>query len=146
MISSLRKQNFVSFFVGFLFAVGLAFSGMTQPQKVIGFLDFFNWDPSLIFVMVGAILVHSLSYPFIRKRKTPLLDTKWHVPTRKDITARLTIGSALFGIGWGMAGYCPGPALSSLSTGDNRTILFVLFMILGMFLVKKTEPYLKLRE
>ncbi len=146
MKNQFKTQNAVAFLVGLLFAIGLAFSGMTQPQKVIGFLDIFHWDPSLIFVMIGAILVHSLSYPLIRKRKTPLLDTKWHVPTRKDITARLIIGSALFGIGWGMAGFCPGPALSSIPTGDVRTILFVSFMLLGMFLFKKTEPYLKLKE
>ena len=146
MNAPLRNQNTVAFLVGLLFAIGLAFSGMTQPQKVIGFLDIMHWDPSLIFVMVGAIVVHSLSYPLIRKRKTPLLDTKWHVPTRKDITARLVIGSLLFGVGWGLAGYCPGPALSSIGTGDIRALSFVFFMLLGMLLFKRTEPYLKLKE
>lgn len=146
MNAPLRNQNTMAFLVGLLFAIGLAFSGMTQPQKVIGFLDIIHWDPSLIFVMVGAIVVHGLSYPLIRKRRTPLLDTKWHVPTRKDITPRLVIGSLLFGVGWGLAGYCPGPALSSVATGDTRTLSFVFFMLLGMLLFKRTEPYLNLKE
>jgi uncharacterized membrane protein YedE/YeeE len=144
--SILAKQNFISFVVGVLFAVGLAISGMTQPQKVIGFLSLSNWDPSLLFVMLGAISVHLLSYPLVRRRQSPLLDTKWHVPTRKEITPRLIIGSALFGIGWGLAGFCPGPAVTSLASGDGRSVLFVATMILGMLLFKKTEPYLKLRD
>lgn len=139
-------RNIVSFIVGFLFAVGLATAGMTQPQKIIGFLNPAEWDPSLLFVMIGAVGFHLISYPLIRKRASPLLDTKWHVPTRKDVTPRLMIGSALFGIGWGLGGFCPGPGVASLTTGDFRAVLFVLSMIAGMFLFKKTEPFLKLRE
>lgn len=146
MKSNFTSQNIVSFIVGFLFAVGLALSGMTQPQKVIGFLNPWDWDPSLLFVMIGAIAVHLVSYPLIRRRASPLLDTKWHVPTRKDITSRLIIGSALFGIGWGLAGYCPGPAFTSLATADIRSVLFVVAMIFGMLLFRKTEPHIKLRE
>lgn len=146
MKSNFAKQNTVSFAVGFIFAVGLSISGMTQPQKVIGFLDPQSWDSSLLFVMLGAVGIHLISYPLIRRRQSPLFDAKWHVPARKDITPRLIIGSALFGIGWGLAGYCPGPALTSLASGDVRSFLFVGSMIFGMLLFRKTEPYLRLRE
>ncbi|QDK39352.1 YeeE/YedE family protein [Bdellovibrio sp. NC01] len=140
------QQSFVAFIVGLLFAFGLALSGMTQPQKVIGFLDPWNWNPSLLFVMIGAIGVHVISYPIVKKRASPLLDTKWHVPTRKDITARLLLGSLLFGIGWGLGGYCPGPGITSIASGDMRAVFFVGAMLVGMLLFKKTEPLLKLKE
>lgn len=146
MKSILGQQNAVSFIVGFIFAIGLAVSGMTQPQKIIGFLNPWEWDPSLLFVMLGAVGTHIITYPIVKKRKSPLLDTKWHVPSRKDVTSRLIIGSALFGIGWGLGGFCPGPGVTSLASGDLRVILFVVAMIAGMVLFKKTEPYLKLRE
>ncbi len=140
------KRDAVSFLAGFVFAIGLAISGMTQPQKVLSFLNPGDWDPSLLFVMVGAIGVHIVAYPLAKQRKSPVLDTKWHVPTRKDITARLILGSALFGIGWGLGGFCPGPGLTSLASGDLRAFLFVGAMIAGMVLFKETEPYLKLRK
>lgn len=146
MITPLGKQNFISFIVGFLFAVGLAIAGMTQPEKIINFLNPWEWDPSLLFVMIGAVGIHMVAYPLVIRRKSPLLDTKWHVPTRKDITARLFIGSALFGIGWGLGGFCPGPGVTSLASGDVRAFLFVGGMIVGMMVFKGTEPYLKLRE
>ena len=146
MSSQLFKQNFTSFMVGFIFSIGLAISGMTQPQKIIAFLNPWQWDPSLLFVMVGAIGIHIITYPLVRKRSSPVLDTKWHVPTRKDISARLILGSAIFGIGWGLGGFCPGPGVASVTTGDSRAVLFVIAMIIGMILFKKTEPYLKLKE
>lgn len=146
MNSNFAKQNAVSFAVGFIFAIGLSFSGMTQPQKIIGFLNPWDWDPSLLFVMIGAIGIHMIAFPLVRKRTTPLLDTRWHIPTRKDISTRLVLGSALFGIGWGLGGFCPGPGVTSLATGDFRAILFVGAMVIGMILFKITEPYLKLRE
>lgn len=146
MKSNLAKQNAVSFAVGLLFAVGLAISGMTQPQKVIDFLNPWDWDPSLLFVMLGAVGVHLISYPLVRRKSSPLLDSKWHVPSRKDVTARLILGSALFGVGWGLAGFCPGPAWTSLATGDVRSALFVGAMIFGMLLFRKIEPHLRLRE
>lgn len=146
MKTNQAKQNAVSFLVGFIFAVGLALSGMTQPQKVIGFLDPWHWDPSLLFVMMGAVGVHALSYLFLKRKSSPLLDTKWHLPTRRDLTTRLVLGSAIFGVGWGLAGFCPGPGLTSLASGDLRPLIFVAAMILGMILFKKTAPYLKLRE
>jgi uncharacterized protein len=146
MKSNLSKQNAVSFFVGLIFAIGLAISGMTQPKKIIDFLNPWDWDPSLLFVMLGAVGVHLLSYPLVKRRASPLLDSKWHVPNRNDVTLRLVLGSALFGIGWGLGGFCPGPALTSLASGDARSALFVGTMIFGMLLFKKTEPYLRLRE
>ncbi len=146
MKNNFAKQDLVSFVVGFIFALGLALAGMTQPQKIINFLNPWSWDPSLIFVMIGAVGVHIIAYPLVRRRSTPLLDTKWHVPTRKDITSRLIIGSTLFGIGWGLGGFCPGPGVTSLASGDNRAFIFVGAMIAGMMLFKKTEPYLKLKE
>ena len=146
MKSKIVSQNLISFVVGLLFAIGLAVSGMTQPQKVIGFLNPGNWDPSLIFVMLGALVVHFISYPIITRRPSPLLDTKWHIPTRKDITLRLILGSALFGIGWGLGGFCPGPGLTSLASGNLGSFVFVGTMIAGMILFKKTEPFLGMRE
>ncbi len=139
-------RNVVSFLVGLVFAIGLAVSGMTQPERIINFLNPWSWDPSLIFVMIGAVGFHMITYPLIRRRSSPLLDTKWHVPTRKDISVRLLLGSALFGVGWGLGGFCPGPAVTSLASGDIRAILFVSAMVIGMLLFKKTEPYLPLRE
>lgn len=140
------RQNVVSLICGFIFAIGLALSGMTQPQKVIGFLNPWDWDPALLFVMVGAIGVHALFYPLTSRRRSPLLDTKWHIPTRNDLTTRLVLGAALFGIGWGLGGYCPGPGVTSLAAGDLRAVAFVAAMIVGMLLFKKTEPLLKLKE
>lgn len=146
MISISVKQNIISFIVGLTFSIGLALSGMTQPQKVIQFLNPWDWDPSLIFVMLGAIGVHMLSYRLMKHRSTPLLDTKWHIPTRKDLTPRLFIGSAVFGTGWGLAGFCPGPALATVGAGEERAILFFICLIVGMILFKMTEPFLKLKQ
>lgn len=146
MSSSPGQQNAVSFAVGLIFAIGLAVSGMTQPQKIINFLNPWEWDPSLLFVMIGAVGIHIVAYPLVRRRTSPLLDTKWHVPNRRDVTARLLIGSTLFGIGWGLGGFCPGPGVTSLASGDLRAAIFVGAMIVGMVLFKRTEPFLKLRE
>lgn len=140
------QQNAISFLVGAIFALGLGLSGMTQPQKVIGFLDPFSWDPSLIFVMVGAISVHAVLYPLVLRRRSPLIDIQWHVPTRNDITVRLVAGSAIFGIGWGLGGFCPGPGVTSLVTGDLRAVVFVSAMIAGMLLFNWSEKYLPLRK
>lgn len=133
------KQAQGAFIVGMIFAIGLGLSGMTQPQKVIGFLDLAHWDPSLLFVMVGAIGVHAILYPIIRKRPTPLLDTKWHIPTRTEITPRLMIGAAIFGIGWGLGGFCPGPAVTAMASGQARPILFVLALLVGMVIFSKVD-------
>lgn len=128
------KQNSVALIVGFIFAIGLGISGMTQPTKVLGFLNAYDWDPTLLLVMAGAVLIHLPLYRLVRKRQTPLLSTQWHIPTKKEVTPQLLLGSAIFGIGWGLAGYCPGPALTSLASGDTRPIVFVAAMLVGMLL------------
>ncbi len=140
-MKSATNRNLAALLVGFIFALGLGVSGMTQPQKVIGFLNPMDWDPSLIFVMIGAISVHALLYPLISKRKSPLFDSEWHIPKSKDLNPKLIFGSALFGVGWGLAGFCPGPALTSLASGTLPPLVFVLFMILGMM----TYNYLDLK-
>lgn len=136
------KQALAAFAVGLIFAIGLGVAGMTQPQKVIGFLDVMEWDPSLILVMVGAIGVHAALYPLIRKRNSPLLDSKWHVPNRNDITTRLILGAAIFGIGWGLGGFCPGPAVAALASGDTRPFLFVIMMVIGMLVFLRAERFI----
>ncbi len=141
------KTSFVSFLVGFIFALGLGLSGMTQPAKVVGFLDLFgNWDPSLMFVMIGAIGVHAVTYWFTRHRPSPLLAEKWHVPTKKDLTPALMIGALLFGVGWGLAGYCPGPAVASLASFETRPVIFVVSMLVGMFLFRQVDKKLQLNR
>jgi uncharacterized protein len=133
-------SNTSSFFVGLLFALGLGISGMTQPDKVIGFLDIFGkWDPSLLFVMIGATGVHGIAYRFIRKRESPFFHSHFHLPTRKDVKPRLVVGSMMFGIGWGIAGICPGPGLTSLATGKIEIVVFIATMFLGMFLFRKLD-------
>ena len=135
------RQTLAAFAVGFVFALGLALAGMTRPQKVIGFLDPWNWDPSLLFVMIGAVGVHAIAYPLVRRRASPLFDREWHVPTRADIGAKLVIGSAIFGVGWGLGGFCPGPAVASFvaGIGDTRILVFIAAMIAGMALAKRVS-------
>lgn len=128
----LKVQVIISFVVGFIFAIGLALSGMTQPHIVIGFLDPLNWNPTLLFVMIGAIFVHGVSFYFLKKRKTPFLDKQWHIPRNRKIDTKLIFGAIIFGVGWGLGGYCPGPAVTSLSTGSLEVLGFVLMMLAGM--------------
>ncbi|HNI61018.1 MAG TPA: YeeE/YedE family protein [Pseudomonadota bacterium] len=129
------KRGVTSLLLGFLFGTGLLVSGMTNPQKVQDFLDFTGtWDPSLSLVLGGALLVSLISFPLIVKREKPVLGQKFHLPTAKDIDAKLVIGAALFGTGWGLSGFCPGPAMVSLSTGSTSAMIFVVAMLLGMAL------------
>lgn len=133
-------NKLVAFISGIIFAAGLAISGMTQPSKVIGFLDFFGpWDPSLAFVMGGAVLVNAILYRFIIKRDRPLLASEFKLPTRNDIEWRLVVGGALFGIGWGLAGYCPGPGITALSSFAAPAVTFVAAMAGGMLLYSLFE-------
>jgi uncharacterized membrane protein YedE/YeeE len=118
-----------------VFALGLGISGMTRPVKVIGFLDFTgNWDPSLAFVMIGAIAMYSIAYRWIGRRSAPVLAPRFSIPTRKDIDASLILGAALFGAGWGLSGFCPGPAITSLASGAVPVIVFVGAMAIGVYL------------
>lgn len=122
---------------GLLFGVGLALSGMMDPARVLGFLDVAGaWDPSLAFVLGGAVAVAALGTVIAGLREHPVLADVFDVPTRRRIDARLIGGSALFGIGWGLAGFCPGPALAALSLGLPKAFLFVGAMILGMVIFK----------
>lgn len=134
------KHGFVALLVGTLFGLGLTVSGMTQPQKVIAFLDIFgDWDPSLVFVMVGAIAVHFLAYRFQKHQTSPLLSDKFFLPEQKAIDRKLIVGSALFGIGWGVGGYCPGPAITSIVSAGSEVFIFVIAMTLGMFAYSSFE-------
>lgn len=140
------KQMAFSLIAGLIFGVGLAISGMTQPDKVLAFLDVTGaWDPSLAFVMGGALGLHAIFYPMIRKRPRPIAAIKFQVPQRSDITGRLIAGAALFGIGWGLGGFCPGPALTSAPSGlmDLTSVLvFIPTMLLGMIGFNKIDAAL----
>jgi uncharacterized protein len=133
-------QIFTALMVGLLFGIGLIVSGMTDPAKVIGFLDLAgSWDPSLGFVMGGAILVGVFAFGVARKRERSLLGAPMRLPTATVIDRRLVLGSLAFGAGWGLAGYCPGPALASLATGGAKPLLFTLAMLAGMALFEVLE-------
>lgn len=130
-----KGETLSSLFCGFLFAMGLGISGMTQPQKVVGFLDLFgNWDPSLLWVMAGAVLVYSLGFRKVVKKPKPIFGTSFLIPSNRQIDSLLVLGSALFGIGWGMGGFCPGPALTSVVSFQKASGVFVISMLSAMFL------------
>lgn len=118
---------------GILFGLGLVISGMANPLKVQNFLDIFGaWDPSLAFVMAGAILVTMPGYFILRTKARPLFAAQFEFPTRRDLDKNLIVGSAIFGMGWGIGGFCPGPALTSLSTGATGAFIFIAAMLVGM--------------
>jgi uncharacterized membrane protein YedE/YeeE len=128
-------NRIIEFFVGLLFGIGLLVSGMTDPAKVLGFLDLAGaWDPSLAFVMGGAILVGLVAFAAAKTRTQSLLGGAMHLPTSRDIDRRLVIGSLLFGAGWGLAGFCPGPGLVAMGAGEPKAALFVAAMVGGMLL------------
>lgn len=128
------------FFVGLLFGLGLILSGMTNPGKVIGFLDLFGaWDPSLAFVMGGAIFVGLFAFALAKKRTTNFLGTAMQLPKSNQIDKRLVIGSLVFGAGWGLAGFCPGPGIVSMASGNLKASIFVLAMIAGMIIFEWIE-------
>jgi uncharacterized membrane protein YedE/YeeE len=128
-------SNVSEYLIGVLFGLGLMVSGMTNPAKITAFLDLAGpWDPSLIFVMGGAVLVGLIAFYLAKKRTESFLGGAMHIPTRRDIDRPLIIGSALFGVGWGLAGFCPGPALVSLGTGELKVVVFVIAMLAGMVL------------
>jgi len=130
----MNPSNILTFLMGTLFSIGLSLSGMTIPSKVTGFLDFTgNWDPSLVMVMVGAVTVYFILARFTLRRDTPLFASKFALPTRVDIDGRLVAGAALFGAGWGLVGFCPGPALASLTTLNPSVWIFVVSMTMGMY-------------
>ena len=119
---------------GAIFGTGLTLAGMLNPAKVVGFLDIFGmWDPSLGLVMAGGILVTGTGYYFVIKRNRPVFDARFDLPSSNNLDRPLLIGSAIFGIGWGLSGFCPGPALVSLIYGYKTTFIFCIAMIAGMF-------------
>ena len=129
---------------GLVFGIGLILSGMTDPGKVIGFLDIAGrWDPSLALVMAGAILIGFFAFRLAGRRGKTFLGGGLHLPQRRDIDLRLVGGSLLFGIGWGLAGFCPGPALVSLASGQQPAAVFVAAMLGGMLLYHAAERLLK---
>jgi uncharacterized protein len=134
-------RAWIAFAAGLLFGLGLSLGGMTQPAVVLGFLDIFGaWDPRLVFVMAGAVLTTAIGYRLVLRRSRPLLAERFQWPTSRRIDARLMGGAALFGIGWGIAGYCPGPALASLGAGAPALLVLVACMIAGWWLAARLLP------
>jgi uncharacterized membrane protein YedE/YeeE len=130
----MRGQVIVSFICGLCFALGLCLSGMTLPQNIIGFLDVLHWRPQLMLVMVGAIAVYAIAWRLIMRRERPILAAKFEKPSRRDIDKDLVLGAGLFGIGWGLGGFCGGPAIVSLVSGRWEAFVFVGGLIAGMVL------------
>lgn len=130
-------KAFIALISGGLFGAGLSLSGMTDRAKVLGFLDVTgNWDPALMFVMAAALLVSFPVYFLMKKQTHPVCDSKFHLPQTTMVDKRLVAGSVIFGIGWGMYGYCPGPALVALTYLKSEAVVFFVAMIGGMFVAK----------
>jgi uncharacterized membrane protein YedE/YeeE len=131
----------VQFAIGLLFGLGLIVSGMSNPAKVLNFLDVAGilagaWDASLAFVMAGAVVVTFLGFRYVLKLAHPVFAARFYMPTRSDIDPKIIVGPAIFGIGWGLAGFCPGPALTALGFGSISAIVFVVAMFTGMVLAR----------
>ncbi len=132
--------TFFSLLAGLVFGLGVIVSGMANPAKVLGFLDLFGrWDPSLALVMAGAIAVGALAFALARRRSVSLLGAAMKLPTARHLDRRLVLGSLLFGIGWGIASFCPGPALVALGMGETKAVVFVLAMLADMALFELLE-------
>jgi uncharacterized membrane protein YedE/YeeE len=136
-VSMNTKQYLTVFISGLLFGLGLGFSQMIDRGRVIGFLDLAGvWDPTLLFVLGGAVTVTLISFRFVLKLPHPLLDDKFYLPTQKNIDSSLVVGSAIFGIGWGISGYCPGPGITALVLGIFNPVLFLIGLIIGSLTYK----------
>ncbi len=130
----------IAYIVGLIFGLGISISGMGNAAKVLNFFDIAgSWDPSLIFVMGGALVTTFLGYRIVLKRPHPILDQRFHLPTRKDLDGRLIGGSIVFGIGWGIAGFCPGGALPMIGSFRPEVLLFVGALVLGILIAKWTQ-------
>jgi uncharacterized membrane protein YedE/YeeE len=133
------KPKLAAFGAGALFALGLAVSGMVRPSKVAGFLDLAGaWDASLALVMVGAIGVTCVAFRLVRRRASPIFEARFELPTRTDIEPRLVVGAALFGVGWGLGGFCPGPGLVAAGGGSTSALVFLVGMTAGAMLEHAT--------
>ena len=132
--------NLSSLLAGLVFGLGLIVSGMANPAKVIGFLDLAGrWDPSLAFVMAGAIAVGAIAFAIARTRTASLLDAPMKLPSEQRIDRRLLAGAVVFGVGWGLAGFCPGPALVAIGMGSTKAVVFVVAMLAGMGIFQFAE-------
>ena len=130
-------SKIISLISGIIFGVGLVISNMINPAKVLGFLNFFDqWDPSLIFVMIGAILTSAPFFFLFKNKNKPLFAETFSIPKIKNIDSKLIVGSSLFGVGWGLVGFCPGPAIASLALANEYTIFFLISMFGGFFLTR----------
>jgi uncharacterized membrane protein YedE/YeeE len=132
---------FLQFAVGLIFGFGLLLSGMSDPAKVLNFLDLGGiasgrWDPSLAFVMAGAVAVTFVGFRFVLKRSRPLFAERFHLPTKRELDIRIIAGPAIFGVGWGLAGFCPGPGLTALGFGSRAAFIFVAAMLGSMWLAR----------
>jgi uncharacterized membrane protein YedE/YeeE len=139
------KKNLATLLCGLIFGAGLSVSGMVNPMKVLAFLDIGKiasnaWDPTLAFVMGGGLVVAAIGYRFVFARGRPVFDTSFYLPTVTAINARLIAGSAIFGLGWGMTGFCPGPGVASLVFGHVESLIFVATMALGALAAKMAMP------
>ena len=131
----MRSLSIAALASGALFGTGLAMSGMTDPRRVLGFLDMFGaFDPTLLFVLGGAVMTTVVLFRFVLRRGNPVLASTFHLSNLRHIDSRLLAGAAIFGVGWGIAGYCPGPALAGLGVGSREALWFVPAMIIGMLL------------
>lgn len=133
--------------IGLVFGIGIVVSGMANPAKVLNFFDLFGtWDPSLIFVMGSALLVTFVGYRLVLRRPAPIFHRTFHLPTKRDLDAPLIAGSALFGIGWGIAGFCPGGAIPALGSGEPSPIIFVAAMVVGILVATALKASLSRRQ
>ncbi|BFI97023.1 MAG: membrane protein [Rhodanobacter sp.] len=131
-------NRLAAWLAGLLFGAGLAWSGMADPHKVLGFLDVAGaWDPSLLLVMAGATLTYAIGWRLVMRRERPWLDTRFHVPVNRRIDKRLLVGAVLFGLGWGLGGYCPGPALAGVGLGNADLLWLLPAMLLGWWLARR---------
>jgi uncharacterized membrane protein YedE/YeeE len=134
-------SKIISLVCGIIFGIGLTVSEMIDPAKVLGFLNIFgDWDPSLAFVMIGALIISSPFFHLFKNNNKPIFSEKFSYSQKKEINKKLIVGSSLFGAGWGLAGLCPGPAIASLALLNINSAIFVVTMFIGFYLVKLSEP------
>lgn len=134
-------KTLVGYIAGLLFGLGLTISGMTDPARVLGFLDIAGaWDPTLMFVLGGAVITNFIGYRLVLRRPHPVFDERFQLPTRQDLDIRLIGGASLFGIGWGLSGYCPGPAFASISGLSAPLFAMLVTMVMGWFMARAITP------
>ena len=146
-MNKITKRDGLALVTGTIFGIGLGLSQMTDRQRVLGFLDLAGiWDPTLLFVLAAAVAFTAIAFRFVLRRPTPLLDKKFYVPDSNAIDSRLVLGSAIFGVGWGISGYCPGPGIAALAIGSWNPVLFVIALVTGMFVFNRYEKISPARQ